>query len=85
MSAATAPDNVRDADPHVASSVVWRDRPLEWRDVAAVADGAQLRVTESARLRIDAARAIVDTPGSARFATRRWIAPNSAGSRATCS
>jgi histidine ammonia-lyase len=57
VSAATAPDG----DSQIVSNVVWRDRPLEWRDVAAVADGAQLRVTESARLRIDTARAIVDT------------------------
>ena len=57
MSAATAPDG----ESQIASNVVWRDRPLEWREVAAVADGAQLRVTESARLRIDTARAIVDT------------------------
>ena len=57
MSSAT----VRDADAHAASGVVWRDRPLHWRDVAAVAAGAQLRVADSARLRIDTARAIVDT------------------------
>ncbi len=35
------------------------DRPLTWREIAAVADGADLRLAEPARQRIEAARRIV--------------------------
>ncbi|WP_423394048.1 HAL/PAL/TAL family ammonia-lyase [Burkholderia sp. LMG 21824] len=37
------------------------DRPLGWRDVAAIAMGARLKLSGAARTRIDAARALVES------------------------
>src|ERR1700722_2983518 len=42
-------------------SEVFLDQPLTWRQVAAVAEGAPLKLSHDARGRIDAARALVDS------------------------
>jgi len=44
----------------VTAERVLRDRPLRWQQVAAIADGAVLELSDDARRRIDAARALVE-------------------------
>ena len=42
-------------------SEVVRDQPLSWRQVAAVAEGASLSLSDAARARVDAARQLVES------------------------